>query len=492
MEDLTGKQFGSYRIVAPLGEGGMASVYKAYQPGIDRFVALKVLPRHFASDPQFIKRFEQEAKVLARLQHPHILPIHDYGQAEGYTYIVMSFVESGDLTDILMSQQPSLADIGRVISQVGDALDYAHSMGVVHRDIKPSNILVDMRGNCLLTDFGIAKMVEGVASEKLTTTGHVVGTPTYMSPEQGYGKEMDGRSDIYALGVILYEMITGRVPFRAETPMAVVIKHMNDPLPPPREFNPEVPEAIERVVLKALAKNPEDRYATASDMVKGLEAAMAAISPAQAAEIVPANLEATSVSKLREIAPVADHRPTAAPEPSPQTAKVNEKPRPNQPTLWIAVAVFLGVLVIGLIGLGAWLLNRPPIPPVAPPPPPPTQPAAEQELELPPPPPTEEPTATHTLLPTPTDEPAPTSTPVSEGQTSDQQQRDEQTSDQPPPAPPGEQSPPPEALRACADLNQGATCEFTAPLGTVTGTCQIVLEQQLACVPAGGPPPRGP
>jgi serine/threonine protein kinase len=143
VEDLTGKQLGPYRVVAPLGEGGMAAVYKAYQAGMDRYVALKILPRYFASDPQFVGRFEQEAKVLARLLHPHILPVHDYGEADGYTYIVMPFVDSGTLADLLRGGPLSLAQIRSIIAQVGDALDYAHLQGVIHRDVKPSNILVD-------------------------------------------------------------------------------------------------------------------------------------------------------------------------------------------------------------------------------------------------------------------------------------------------------------------------------------------------------------
>ena len=145
MEDLTGKTLGQYQIIGPLGEGGMASVFKAYQPGMDRYVALKVLPRHFASDPQFVKRFEQEARIIAKLQHPHILPVHDYGQHDGYTYIVMPYVETGTLEDLLIGKPLAMEPIKSMMSHVGDALDYAHSQGVIHRDVKPSNILVDER-----------------------------------------------------------------------------------------------------------------------------------------------------------------------------------------------------------------------------------------------------------------------------------------------------------------------------------------------------------
>src|SRR5215211_6263433 len=230
----------------------MAAVYKAYQPAIERFVALKVLPRHMSASEEFVHRFRREAKFLAQLQHPHILPVFDYGESDGYPYIVMPFIVSGTLTDILHTQRLSLPEVRRIITQIGDALSYAHGRGMIHRDIKPSNILIDESGNCLLTDFGLARMAE--AAEKLTTSGTVMGTPAYMSPEQGMGSSVDARSDLYSLGIILYEMVTGRVPYTAETPIAVVFKHIQDPLPSARRFNSSLSEELELIILKSLSK----------------------------------------------------------------------------------------------------------------------------------------------------------------------------------------------------------------------------------------------
>ena len=278
MEDLTGKQFGHYQIVAPLGEGGMAAVYKAYQPSMERYVAVKVLPRHMSASEEFVTRFKREAKLLAQLQHPHILPVFDYGEADGYPYIVMPFVQSGTLSELLQKRRLPLSEIRRVTSQIGEALSYAHSRGMIHRDIKPSNVLIDERGNCLLTDFGLARMAE--ASIKITTSGAVMGTPAYMSPEQGAGSNIDHRSDIYSLGIILYEMVTGRVPYTAETPVAIVFKHIQDPLPSARKLNPDLPESVELVLLKALAKNPDDRYQNAGDFVHAIQKAIPESEPA--------------------------------------------------------------------------------------------------------------------------------------------------------------------------------------------------------------------
>jgi len=272
VEDLTGRQFGPYQIVGPLGEGGMAAVYKAYHPATERYVALKVLPRQLAKDPQFVSRFQREAKLLAQLQHPHILPVFDYGQAEGYTYIVMPFVTGGTLADELQGEPLPLPKIRQITTQIAEALNYAHERGLIHRDIKPSNVLIDEGGNCLLTDFGLARMVE--SSVNLTTSGTVMGTPAYMSPEQGSGQKIDARTDIYSLGVILYQLATGRVPYQAETPVAVIFKHMNDPLPPPRAVNPQLPEAVELVILKALFKRVEDRFPSARAMAMAIRQAI--------------------------------------------------------------------------------------------------------------------------------------------------------------------------------------------------------------------------
>lgn len=272
MTNLIGQNLGSYRIVEQVGRGGMATVYKAYQPAMDRYVAVKVLPAHFMQDPTFVERFEREARTIARLEHPHILPVHDYGKApDGTTYIVMRYVNAGTLSDRLKQGPLSMNEIVPLFSQIGDALAYAHEQGIVHRDMKPSNILIDPHNQAFLTDFGLARIVEG---DSHLTGSMIVGTPAYMAPEQGQGRPADKRSDIYALGIILYEMVTGRPPFEAETPMAVMIKHMTEPLPLPSQLNPDLSPAVERVILKALAKEPEGRYPSVTDMVRALQEAV--------------------------------------------------------------------------------------------------------------------------------------------------------------------------------------------------------------------------
>ena len=273
MEDLTGKVFGAYEIAEPLGEGGMAAVYKAYQPAMKRFVAVKVLSRKLAESEEFTNRFQREAIMLAQLQHPHILPVFDYGQVDGYSYIVMPFLQSGTLDELLRIRRRTLPEIRQIMTQLGSALGYAHARGMIHRDVKPSNVLIDEQGNCLLTDFGLARMVE-ISSESLTSAGAIMGTPAYMSPEQGKGDTLDGRSDLYSLGIIFYEMLTGQVPYRDKLPMMVVVKHIHDPLPSARELAPDLTDVIERVLIKSLAKNPDERYQTAEDFVQAVQKAI--------------------------------------------------------------------------------------------------------------------------------------------------------------------------------------------------------------------------
>lgn len=270
---LIGKTIGQYQIQEQIGQGGMATVYRAYQPSINRQVAVKILPSQYAQDPNFVKRFEQEAKAIAALEHPHILPVYDFGTQEGLTYMVMRYIKTGTLADI-MGQPLSYERTVGLVSDVARALDYAHKRGVVHRDIKPTNILIDDNGEALLTDFGIAKMMEGSGSTQLTGAGSVLGTPAYMSPEQAKGVGVDGRSDVYSLGVVLYELLTGQQPYKAETPVAMVLKHVSEPLTMPRVVNPNVPEHLERVVAKAMAKDSSQRYQTAAEMGQALQQAL--------------------------------------------------------------------------------------------------------------------------------------------------------------------------------------------------------------------------
>ena len=273
MERLSnGANLGTFRILHPIGEGGMARVYKAYQPSMERYVALKVLPSSLAEDPQFVSRFIREARTIAALEHRNILPVIDFGEQNGITYMAMRFVEGGTLKELLSKGRLNLHDCLDLISQICAALDYAHRRGVIHRDVKPSNVILDSEGAAYLMDFGIAKVV-GKGSD-LTATGAAIGTPAYMAPEQAMGGDVDGRTDIYALGVVLYEMVVGRVPFQADTPMAVLMAHLRDPLPLPSEIDPTTSEEVEAVIIKALAKSPEDRYQKASELAEAFRKAV--------------------------------------------------------------------------------------------------------------------------------------------------------------------------------------------------------------------------
>ena len=262
-----GFTLGQYRIVARIGRGGMATVYRAHQASLDRDVAIKVLPDFFAEDEGYRERFQQEARSIARLKHPNILNVFDFGQERGITYLVLELVEGGTLAERL-GRPMDLHDVIRIIRPIASALDHAHAQGVLHRDIKPSNILIHRDGTPVLGDFGLAKMAGTV--RRLTASGTVIGTPEYMSPEQSAGDQIGPASDQYSLAVVAYEMLTGRVPFEADTPAAVLLSHINKAMPPTHELVGELSRHVEDALRKALAKNPLERFASAPEFVVAL------------------------------------------------------------------------------------------------------------------------------------------------------------------------------------------------------------------------------
>ena len=270
---LEGINLGQYRLVERLGKGGMAEVYKAYQPSLDRYVAIKVLHAYFAEEEDFRNRFQREARAVARLRHPNIVQIYDFGVEGDIYYMAMEFLAGGTLKQRLRQTEALLPhqEVLRIVERVAAALDYAHARGIYHRDVKPANIMLTDDNQVILTDFGLAKMAEG---SQYTRSGLSVGTPEYMAPEQGQGLPVDHRADVYSLGVVLYELLTGQLPYTADTPVAVIFKHIKDPLPLPRTINPALDEKLERVILKALAKSPADRYQSAGELAVALRQAL--------------------------------------------------------------------------------------------------------------------------------------------------------------------------------------------------------------------------
>ena len=338
----SGQMLGPYRIINQVGKGGMATVYKAYQASVDRYVAIKVLPSQLAETKEFAARFQQEARIIARLEHPHILPVFDYGESDGIAYFVMRYLDAGTLKDKMEAGRPlPLPEIDRIFSQLTDALSYAHSHGIVHRDLKPANALIDSHGNIFLTDFGIAKLLES-ASPRLTQTDAIMGTPAYISPEQAQSQPVDRRSDIYSLGIIMYEMVTGQVPYLADTPLAILFKHISDPLPPPSRVKPDVPPAIEHVILKALAKDPRDRFATVDEFLTAWKRALA---------------EKTTLHWPPEtITPTLPDLPTDQTGQKPVSPKA--APQSTRPTVLIIGCLLALCLVFSLVGATLLATNR--------------------------------------------------------------------------------------------------------------------------------------
>ena len=283
---MASETIGRYAIKSQLGQGGMATVYQAHDPSIKRDVAIKVLPRTFLHDPTFRARFEREAQVVAQLEHSAIVPVYDFGEDDGQPFLVMRLMTGGTLAERIQRGPMSVEEAIPIIERLAGALDRAHRQGIIHRDIKPGNVLFDQDGDAYLSDFGIVKMASSSASvASLTGEGRTIGTPAYMSPEQTQGKhELDGRSDIYALGVILFEMLTGDVPYQADTPIAVAVKHVMEPVPRILEFNRSLPSGFDRVITTSMAKNPEQRYENGKDMAAALREATTEVSLATPSE----------------------------------------------------------------------------------------------------------------------------------------------------------------------------------------------------------------
>ncbi len=281
--DLTGKQLGNYRVLAGLGQGGMAKVYKGYQPLLDRYVAIKVLAAHFASDEEFRARFQREAAAIARLRHPNIVQVHDFGVEGQVYYMVMEYIAGDTLKSRMRAaryagERLSPEEIVDLLRGLASALDYAHERSIIHRDVKPANVMLrieeggrgDPSPTPVLTDFGVAKILEGV---QFTGTGMTIGTPDYMAPEQGSGQEVTCSADLYSLAVILYEMLVGELPFTADTPVAVLLKHISAPPPPIHLRAPDLPPALDKVLDRALAKKPEERYPSGAALVEAVQQA---------------------------------------------------------------------------------------------------------------------------------------------------------------------------------------------------------------------------
>jgi serine/threonine-protein kinase len=466
------RKFGRYEIMHELGRGGMATVYLAHDPAFDRQIAIKVLPAQFTHDPKFRARFLREAKVIATLENPYIVPVYDYGEEEDHPFIVMRYMPGGTLVDRIANGPLKLEEVFPIIRRMAEALDEAHRHSIIHRDLKPSNVLFDTRNEAFLSDFGLAKLSE--SSTKLTFTGVMVGTPDYMSPEQAVGDlDIDRRSDVYSLGVILYEMLSGHLPYEAGTPMKLLFKHINDPVPELDTQTLGLPPECNAIIASAMAKNRDDRYPSAGMVADVLRSVMAGsgrkVSPPLRLPVSPKKAEA----------PVTARRPNGA-----KAAALPPTLRGLSPWLLgaIGVPVMTGVVGLAILWgmytsgwfepiptliptltssptspatatlLPAMLTASAPPPTVTPAPPTPTLVVPPTDTETPPPTDTETPppTATHTATATrrpPTQRPAntpvpPTATSPPPAQTQPPTPTSPPANTEPPPPPPPPTEPP--------------------------------------------------
>ena len=350
MPFTAGENIGPYRVMEQLGQGGMATVYKAYHAALDRYVALKVLHPAFGEDPNFEARFKREARLVAKLDHPNIVPIYDYSEHDKRPFLVMKFIE-GETLKARMASGPLAADeLAKIIEAVGAGLGYAHKMGILHRDIKPSNVLLTTDGSIYLADFGLARIAS--MGESTLSGDMIMGTPQYISPEQAMGKkELDEGTDIYSFGVMLYEMVVGQVPFSADTPFSIIHDHIYTPLPIPHNINPGVPEPVERVLLKALSKERADRYASVTEMVAAFKHAwlsagvpMKGTTVTLPPQVAPASVKPASATAQKESVPPPAETVVAA------VAVV--KPKKKRPR-WMFVAGFILLFLCCLFAFSA-------------------------------------------------------------------------------------------------------------------------------------------
>ena len=397
-DDLSGRTLGRYQVLERLGRGGMAEVYRAYQPSLDRYVAIKVIYPHLASDPALLERFGREARAVAALHHPNIVQVHDFDVQAGSAFMAMEFINGPTLKAAIQSLHERgrllpLPVVGQIIGQLADALGYAHEQRVIHRDVKPANVLIRRRNpadtpitaaeidalllgigptSVVLTDFGVARMIKD--SVEHTAAGTILGSPAYMSPEQGRGERVGPGSDIYSLGIVFYELLTGQVPFDADTPFAIVMKHSTAPLPPPRRLRPDLPTQIEQVLLKALSKDPQDRFADAAAFGVAVREVTASAAPTGPLTLTqtpalarPTGESSPSLGSSRETrvvemtaapatqAKITLPQSTPAPQPptpQPVTTTLTDTPTPRRSCLRIALIslAIIAVLIVAIVG----------------------------------------------------------------------------------------------------------------------------------------------